>query len=74
GNGGIAVLCFAIRLGIFCLDRHHRNDPICPAGNGKGACACSRDRFPTSGFGPSLREDIGATNEVKAIAAPETGV
>ena len=24
---------------------------VCPAGNGKGACACSLNRFPTSGFG-----------------------
>jgi hypothetical protein len=35
----------------------------CPAGNGKGACACV-SRLLTSGFGPSLRVDIGATNEV----------
>lgn len=37
----------------------------CPAGNGKGACACDH-RFPTSGFRPSPREDIGATNEAMA--------
>jgi hypothetical protein len=36
----------------------------CPAGLPVKAHAPVRNRFPTSGFGPSLREDIGATNEV----------
>lgn len=28
----------------------------CPAREGKGACACSLNRFPTSGFGRRSRE------------------
>ena len=35
----------------------------CPAGNGKGACACSSDQVTNIRLWPSPREDIGATLE-----------
>lgn len=41
---------------------HHRRPGgirACPAGNGKGTCACSLTRFPTSGFGRARRETSG---------------
>lgn len=33
---------------------------VCPAREGKGACACSLNRFPTSGFGRRSERHIGA--------------
>ena len=37
----------------------------CPAGNGKGACACD-ERVTNIRLWPSPRVDIGATNEARA--------
>ena len=39
----------------------------CPAGNGKGACACSSDQVSNIRLRPSPREDIGATKEAIMI-------
>ena len=38
----------------------------CPAGNGKGACACSFGQVSNIRLWPSPRVDIGATMKAKA--------
>jgi len=35
---------------------------VCPAGNGKGACACGFHRFLTSGLGRRSKRYIGAAS------------
>lgn len=47
---------------------------VCPAGNGKGACALCFARVSNIRLRPSPREDIGATNEPKAKALLGEGV
>lgn len=44
----------------------------CPARKGKGACACSTDRFPTSGFGRRPERTYGR-HEVEPKVAPQGG-
>jgi hypothetical protein len=46
---------------------------VCPAGNGKGACACAYGQVSNIRLWPSPREDIGATNRPKLKASPVMG-
>ncbi|WP_230482626.1 hypothetical protein, partial [Sphingomonas sp. Leaf21] len=61
--------CFAIRLGIFCLDRRHRNDPICPGLAAKGAGACS-----SMSQGPVRRHSLAIDGAFVPLARLALGI
>ena len=42
----------------------------CPAGNGKGACACAYGQVSNIRLRPSPREDIGATRKPRPNVVP----